>query len=203
VGNFGRYLFPLLPFIILLGMLAVEPAWHRLARLRLPAALPGTLKPVLGGLLLLLPTLFSLAQGATLHGRCVANIQDGDVRMAHWLADSIPPDALVAVQDIGAIGYFAPQRLLDLSALITPELRGYVGREGIPGLWRFLEEERPDLVVAFPQWAPPLTQDPERLRPIFRMDVPDNIALGGDTLIVYITPWSRIRLGPPAPPPPS
>jgi hypothetical protein len=106
----------------------------------------------------------------------------------------VPHEAVVAVQDVGAIGYFAPQRLVDLSALISPRLRDFVALEGLEGQWRFLEEEKPDLVIAFPEWAPPLAQNRQRLRPILRLDVEDNITLGGDALIVYATPWTRFPL---------
>jgi hypothetical protein len=200
VGNFGRYLFPVLPFLIVLGIQAVEPVYLRLAGglrlafLRRPVLLP---LRALCVLLLLTPTFLDLVQGSTLYGRSVANIHDGDVRIAHWLRDHVPPDALVAVQDIGAIGYLAPQPLLDLSALITPEIRTYGATEGLAGIWRFLEEQRPDLVIAFPHWAPPLTTDADRLRPILRLKIEDNIALGSDTLIVYTTPWTRFPLHPP------
>ncbi len=42
--------------------------------------------------------------------------------LAHWLRESTPKDAIVAVPNIGAIGLYSERRILDLNGLATPEL---------------------------------------------------------------------------------
>lgn len=202
VGNFGRYFFPLFPPVVLLACVGLEDVAARLAAgveaggWRLP------LRPVLLALLLL-PTLATLIGGAAFYAQNVANVEDGDVKMAAWLAAHAPPEAVLAVQDIGAIKFLLPNRIVDLGGIVTPEVQGYVraavspeDRFGQAGMLRFLADSKPDYLVAFPAWYPALVRG-AGLREVYRMQVaPPNITLAGDELVVYATPWTRVALRP-------
>lgn len=186
LGNFGRYYFPLFPFVIVLGVLALEPAARALGpRLRALA--------VLG---LLLPSLGALAQGAIFHARNVANVEDSDVAVARWLAPRLPAEAVLAVNDIGAIKYLLPNRIVDLASIATPEIRREVARATAAGTpWdlamvQAIERRQPDYVVIFPSWVPGVARDP-RFRPVHVVRIPGNITMGGDEIVVYETPWTR------------
>ena len=50
------------------------------------------------------------------------NVRESNVALARWLGPRLPPDALVAVNDVGAFKYLLPNRLLDLVGLMTPEV---------------------------------------------------------------------------------
>ncbi len=63
-----------------------------------------------------------LVLGATIFGREVQMINSDMVVASRWLADHIPPDQLLAVHDIGAVGYYAPRPILDLAGLVSPEV---------------------------------------------------------------------------------
>ncbi|HEX3526502.1 MAG TPA: hypothetical protein VH988_05500 [Thermoanaerobaculia bacterium] len=195
VGNFGRYYFPFFPVLVLLGVLGLERAaqavgpWLFAGRLRLPA----------GALLLGLiawPTLSSLVQGIGRYVQNVANVQDSDVRIARWLAPRLPPQAVLAVNDIGAIKFLLPNRVIDLAGIITPEIRRDLNRafaEKSP--WEQvmageIASRQPDYLVIFPAWFPHLSQDP-RFRPLYSVEVRDNITMGGPEVTVYATPWTR------------
>src|SRR5262249_8241468 len=41
--------------------------------------------------------------------------------MGDWVRTHIPPDAIVATNDIGALGYFAKREFIDIMGLSTPE----------------------------------------------------------------------------------
>jgi hypothetical protein len=199
VGNFGRYYFPLFPPLVLLGTLGLQPAAAVLSR---PIRAGRWRLPVRGALLLLLvlPTALTLVSGATRYVQNVADVQDGDVRLARLLADHLPAEAVLAVQDIGALGYFLPNRLVDLSGIVSPEVQAYTKQAvsaddpyGQAGMRRFIEERRPDYLVVFPQWYPGLVQG-GGFRPVLRLAVPGNVTLAGDEIVVYATPWTRHRL---------
>ncbi len=197
LGNFGRYYFPLFPLVIVLGCLAL--AASRSAAEGVPGR---ALWRALAVVVLALPTVYTFLQGAGFYARNVANVEDGDVRAGLWLARHVPPPALIAVQDIGAIKFFAPQSVLDLSGIVTPAIqaavRGAVSpedRTGQAGMQRFLVERRPDYLVVFPSWYPALVASGTGFEPLYAFDVPDNITLAGDRLLVFKTPWSRYPLG--------
>jgi hypothetical protein len=182
MGNFGRYYFPLLPVVIVLGTLGLEPAARTLRRRPLGALLAA---------LILGTALWGFAQGAVRYARNVANVEDSDVKVARWLAERVPPDAVLAVNDIGAIKFLLPNPVLDLAGIANPEIRDEVARimaeTGLSWQEAMAEEivrRRPDYVVVFPKWLQALDSDP-RFRPVYRVEIQDNITMGGDEIVVY------------------
>ena len=200
-GNFGRYFFPLVPFVVILGCLGIEGAAKALGRSLRVGAVRLPLRALLV-LLILWPTLAGGVRGVRRYTQSVGNVHDSDVRAAHWLRDRIPPDAVLAVNDIGALSYLLPNRVLDLAGIAHPSSRRYrveavaAGRPAAEGTLRFLEENRPDYLVIFPEWFPSLVaraeRDPaSRFRILERFPIPDNITMGGSEVVVLSTPWAR------------
>ena len=197
VGNFGRYFFPLLPCVVLLGSLALAPL--PFARLRSVAFSRRVHVPA-GALLLLLlatPALFSLASGLKRYLVSCTNVRESNVALARWLAPRLPPDALVAVNDVGAFKYLLPNRLLDLVGLMTPEvtrrrqLASAQGRSDGEVLVGMLEERRPDFVIVFPSWFAFPARHPESFHPLRTVTIRDNITMSGEMMVLYDTPWTR------------
>jgi hypothetical protein len=142
----GRYLIPTIPVLILYGVggtlrllrLDLEQVWRR----------------VLGRSLLLATLLLLLAfwvLGARAYADDTNFIEGEMVAVAHWLNANTAPDALIAVHDIGAVGYFTQRPLLDLAGLITPEVVPFIADE--TRLLAFMAERRADYVVFFPDWS--------------------------------------------------
>jgi hypothetical protein len=80
--------------------------------------------------------------------------------MALWLKRNTPENALIALHDIGAVGYFSDRKILDLVGLVNPEVSAYYLDQGskkvIPLSERkiidYLKEKRPDYLVMFSEW---------------------------------------------------
>jgi len=130
----------------------------------------------------------------------VVNVHDSDVRVARWLSGRLAPEAVLAVNDIGAFGYFLPNRILDLAGIAHPEARRYrveaaaAGRPAADGTLRFLEERRPDYLVVFPQWFPRLVAEGSPFRVLKSFPIEDNITMGGSEIAVLGTPWTGFPL---------
>jgi len=196
VGNFGRYFFPLLPCVVLLGALALSPI--SFARLRSVGFGSGRF-PV-GALLLgilVAPTCFSLASGLGRYLTSCANVRESDVALARWLVPRLPPGAVLAVNDVGAFKYLLPNRVLDLVGLMTPEvtrrrrLGSAQGRSYGEVLVEFLEQRQPDFVIVFPGWFAYPAKHPERFHLLRSLAIRDNITMGGEMIALYDTPWTR------------
>jgi hypothetical protein len=199
VGNFGRYYFPLFPLVAVLGVLGLERAavalgWSlKAGRLRVPVG-------VLMLLLVIWPSITGVRRGLGRYLQSVDNVQQSDVAMANWLADRLPPEAVLAVNDVGALKYLLPNRVLDLAGIISPEVPRYMraamqqGQDWHLGVFRFLDETRPDYLVVFPGWYPRLAELGSQFPVEHVLGIPQNITMGGSELVVYATPWTRYPL---------
>lgn len=211
-GNFGRYFFPLLPAVALLAVLGLDLVppgslrAFRIGRLTLPLAVPAVVA------LLVLPAAVRTLRGGGLYLQARGNVEDSDVVAADWLAANVPADALLGLCDIGVIKYRLPNPIVDLAGIVSPERQEYLGRmrreHGLrwpEALRLWLEQVRPEIIVIYPRWFPLLDKDPARFPVLHRISIEDNIAMGGDELVVYATPWTRpgiiSELRPTAPPP--
>ena len=198
VGNFGRYFFPLIPCVVLLGSLALAPL--PFSRLRAVAVGSRGRRLPLGALLLVVlvtPALFGLASGLKRYLHTCSDVRDSNVALARWLAPRLPPDALLAVNDVGAFKYLLPNPVLDLAGLVTPEVtrrrregaaRGVGTTEVLVGI---LEERRPDFIIVFPAWFGYPAQHPESFHPLRVIELPGNITMGSEMMVLYDTPWTR------------
>jgi len=200
LGNFGRYYFPLFPVLVILGVLGLEGPIRAAGNLlRSPPLRAGF--AALGIAVAVAPTLANLLRGENFYVQNVANVQESDVAIAQWLAARVPPEAVLAVNDIGAIKYLLPNPIVDLASIATPEIRREVQRAvaaGVPwndAMMAAVERRHPDYVVIFPSWVPGVARDP-RFRPVYHLDIPGNITMGGSEIVVYDMPWTRYPLRP-------
>ena len=158
----GRYQIPVIPFFILVGVGGTA----YLLRPRVRILVLRVLSRALVAATLLLFLAF-LVLGARAYATDVAFIQGEMVAVARWLESNVPPDSLIAVHDIGAIGYFTPRPLLDLAGLVTPEIIPFITDERL--LIEFIQAQGADYVVFFPDWSNAyrrMAQDP-RLEPVY------------------------------------
>jgi hypothetical protein len=204
MGNFGRYYFPLFPVVIVLGTLTMDVAWSAAASDD-PDSGGVPARRWLAALALAVILLFAagdLMRGGGRYLRTVGNVEDSDVAMAHWLDGRLPAEAVLAVNDIGALKFLLPNPVIDLAGIGNPEMRDHIDRAqelGLPwqkGVEWFVEERRPDYLVVFPEWYAQMVSNPERFRPLHRIFIEDNVTMGADELVLYSTPWTRYPLQP-------
>jgi hypothetical protein len=87
------------------------------------------------------------------------------VATARWVSQNIPPGTLVAAHDIGALGYFADVRLVDLAGLVSPDVIPLMSNEA--QLWQFVQESEARYVINYPGWCPAFISNPS-LEPVFQ-----------------------------------
>ncbi len=193
LGNFGRYLFPLLPLAIVLGLLGCAGLAARLASLPARRRLAATATLVA---LLAAPAAAELARTAGRFAQAVRNVREGDVAMALWLRERLPRQALLAVHDVGALGHFLPNPLIDLAGILDAGARQAMARAGAAGAdWQaglldYLAARRPDYLVVFPEFLPFLARPELSFRLVREIRVPDNITMASDRIALYSTPWT-------------
>jgi hypothetical protein len=151
--------------------------WERHARLALTGAL-------LAGALSAFP------DAALRYAWAVQNIDAMQVHLGRWIAAHTPPDARIALNDVGAIAYVSRREVVDVMGLVTPAIIPY-RRDGEAGVLRYLERVRPDYLVIFPSWFPGLAAMTDRFRPVYRLRLENNTVSGGPEMVIYTTPWTR------------
>ena len=180
----GRYLIPTIPVFILYGTGGT-------LRLLRSASTRMTLWVVSRSLLLatLVLLLAFWVRGARVYADDTGFIEGEMVAVAHWLNANTEPDALIAVHDIGAVGYFAQRPLLDLAGLITPEVVPFIADEG--RLLAFMAERGADYVILFPDWSDAyrrMASDPQ-LHPVYSTGYVWTQNQGHENMVVLKTKW--------------
>jgi hypothetical protein len=143
----GRYTMPTIPIFILYG------AWGTAVLLspRSPHLLSRVVSRALPIAIGLLALVF-LGRGALAYRDDVAFIEGEMVATAFWLNDNTSPGDLLAVHDIGAVGYYTDRPLLDLAGLITPEVIAFMTDADL--LMEWMLEQGADYAVFFPDFSP-------------------------------------------------
>jgi hypothetical protein len=197
-GNFGRYFFPLAPFLALTGLGAVLAGTARW-RGRIRGA---WLLLAVAGL-----TGWNAGHAWGQASRFAHNVRDVNamqVEMARRLARDLPPGSLVAANDVGALAYFTDLRVLDLVGIVSPEvqqvlfpLRQQDRRARHAALFNLLTRMRPAAIVVFPEWYREILTSLEPIRqPLETIRVPDNITAAQDELVAYRLNWSAAPASP-------
>jgi hypothetical protein len=126
--------------------------------------------------------------GARQYGQDVRIINTEMVDTAHWVKENLPPDDLLAVHDIGALGYYAPRPILDLAGLVSPEVVPIIRNP--EALMRLMCERHARYLMVLPNQRPASEGDP-RLGPdpVFQTNAPYSPAAGGGNMTVYELHW--------------
>ncbi|MFO8057762.1 MAG: hypothetical protein R6V10_10730 [bacterium] len=209
--HFCRYQIPVLPFIIISALLSAkfitrkaqaadssgEGVWRRRATYALYAVFIGG--AVIGHVGFQQGR--SVLRWAEVTANSADNINSLHVRLGKWLHRSTDKEALVATQDIGAMGYYSERRILDLVGLVTPEVVPYVSGKGSTversrDLYRFLQKKKPDYLVIFPALYPGLTENRPVFTPVQIITIPDNQVAAGNRMVLFRCRWGAAGASP-------
>jgi hypothetical protein len=176
VTAYSRYLLIWTPLLLAAGV----SAWDRLATARglrpelwaLPLGLVAAQNLALGA--------FEISPASAAYGRSLERVNVG---IGRWLQANTPEDAVVAAENIGAIGYVSRRQILDLNGLISPKVIPYKRAGEID---KFLEEFPPDYVVKIdPQPDPWRTAGPRlKLEPLLILEY-DSMFLDQEAPLYY------------------
>jgi hypothetical protein len=129
---------------------------------------------------LLLVALGFVLLGARAYADDVGLIESEMVVTAKWVHANLPPQAVIAAHDIGALGYYDDHPLIDLAGLVSPEVIPFIRDE--PRLAAFLDAHRANYLIAFPAFYPLLTRSSE---PVFTSGGRFAPAIGEKNMTVY------------------
>lgn len=173
----GRYLMPAMPILFFFGLLGLFEFQKSLLFGRNHWVVKTIWQFSLGFL-----TLGFVFLGAQSYSEDVGLIQSEMVVTAKWAAVNLPPQAIIAAHDIGALGYFDNHQLIDLAGLVTPEVIPFMRDED--RLAVYLDERGANYLIAFPAFYPHLTGS---LQPVFTSNGKFAPEIGEKNISIY--PW--------------
>jgi hypothetical protein len=202
-----RYWQPFLPIFILLTVCGLQAITGMIPGPRARRAGLHTLLAVA-----LLFSVVALPTWAVRLGKQTETIRDTDVSVGRWIGEHLPPDAVVAVKDVGAVKYFGNREVVDTIGLTT---NGFAeaSNNGIGTLYEKLRhmppKQRPDYFAVYdkPPGAPmqPLRDAGVLGKPLTVFHVRAPAQLGGFRIVpftklgVYPAHWRLAGSGDRAP----
>ncbi len=176
--HYGRYSIPLIPLQLIAGIAGIRWALDRFPRKKLWWRIAGIL---FIGIELLALNDWRLAYAAN-----VREIRQIDVKIGEWLAANTQPGSLIAVDDIGAIGYLSGRQLLDLNGLISPEMWAALpAKDRGAATLKLMAEQGVDYLAIFPSWHADLGLHSDIFQPISTYDVDSHTIIFDTMAVVY------------------
>lgn len=123
----GRYLMPVIPFVLLIGLGGLEWLIRYLGGRTGLAEHRAKIIGIAVFSYLGIHFLFGFWEGRAMYQDYCKYISDRQVRTAHWIRNHLPADAIVATHDVGAIAYYSERRIVDMVGLISPEMIENIG----------------------------------------------------------------------------
>jgi hypothetical protein len=142
----GRYIIPALPILYLWGLIGM------VGYVTSPDA--GRRLSLIWQTLAMVLLLAFQGVGARQNAYDVILIEGQMVKIAQWANENLQPETVLAVHDIGALGYFAQNPLIDLAGLVSPEVVPFIRDE--MRLAEYIDSTPAEYLVAFPSQYPNL-----------------------------------------------
>lgn len=174
----GRYVIPALPALIVAGVIGTFMLIQAARRQLITRVLVNALAMSAAVLFVVLGVVLS-----SVYARDVAIIDGDMVQAAHWIDENLAQGELIAIHDIGAVGYFSPRPMLDIGGLISPEVIPVI-RDG-EALWELIEESGARYLMAYPYQTPNENANDPRLCPIYINENAVTALAGGSSLTIY------------------
>ncbi|MBE0685723.1 MAG: hypothetical protein IH585_06955 [Anaerolineaceae bacterium] len=170
----GRYVIPAIPVYLFLALIGVNSIFQSTNH-KIKLSLFGYKVSIIA----ILVIFFIL--GGKAYAEDTAIIQSEMVETAMWINANLPPDAVIAAHDIGALGFFADRQIIDLAGLISPEVIPFIRDEDL--LSRYLDEKNADYLVIFPGWYDKLD---ESKKVIYHTEGGFSPNAGGENMTIFI-----------------
>jgi hypothetical protein len=178
----GRYVIPALPALIVIGVIGT--IWLLRWSNRLFLARIGVRVLALSTVLVYL---IFVAWGIQIYRVDVAIIDGEMVAGAYYIRDNLPEDELLAIHDIGAVGYFAPRPMLDVAGLVSAEVIPLI--DNPDAMWSYLEANGADYFFGFPDQIPGRNANDPRLCLVYATDAEITRQVGQPNMALYRLAW--------------
>ena len=128
-------------------------------------------------------------------GKNTANINDQQVKLAHWVIDNTGKDETIALNDIGAITFLSKRKIIDMAGLVTPEFlkfRTYTLSDNLDSMNYILKKNNVSYIIIYDDWFKEfLNKYRNNLTFVTSAVLEDNTICGGTEMKVYKTNFRK------------
>ena len=117
------------------------------------------------------------------------NIYEQQIQMARFLDTEFEPGTRVAVNDLGAVTYYADIDVLDLVGIGSVEVVKAIraGEWGKDDISELFEAHGTEFVIVYLNWFDDGKSLPDHLIPVGRWTISNNVVCGGETVTFFAT----------------
>jgi hypothetical protein len=136
----GRYFFPVIPLIILLGMAFISACTNYRVVVRIICT-------ILFGFAIVI-----FIRWIWIYKYAVTNIAGQHVAAAKWVEEHTTAQDILASHDVGAIGYFTKRPVIDLVGLVTPEIYPLMHDQKL--VWQYARAQGANVFIIYNRLNP-------------------------------------------------
>jgi len=150
--RFGRYMMPIIPFMILSSGYGFRRVILLLSKSMKSKTVYLYLSVILFGVILIMSILNYKSNSKDYANEC-KYINDRQVTAALWLKNNTKSEDIVATHDVGAIGFYSERKIVDIAGLITPDLITKINQKDYSQfLSNYLKEKEVTYLAVLREW---------------------------------------------------
>ena len=119
--RFGRYMMPVIPFLILVSVSGFRTAAQLMANYFKSSQIANGISFIIFALILFF-SFNDYSDNKTEYTQECKWINDRQVVTARWLHDNTKETDVIGTHDVGAIAFYSGRKIVDVAGLVTPEL---------------------------------------------------------------------------------
>jgi hypothetical protein len=153
----GRYLMPIIPFLLYLGIRGLT--WIARVVIKVNSG-RATATSLMAIVLLAVALQFAWATIGTKprYVEYCEYVTDRQVKAANWIRANLPESAVIGTHDIGAIGFYSGRRIVDMVGLVSPDMIENIG--SFDRLRKFLRDKGVTHLACLRNWFSVANQNP-------------------------------------------
>jgi hypothetical protein len=180
--HFGRYVFPVLPLVVLSMMSLLRQNMKSGKRYAFFRLWNDRKKIIILSSIAVIASLPLALRWTTVYAESVRNINDQHLAVSSWIPKNIPENEKIAADEVGAIGYFTKRNVIDLTGLVSPEFYGLQNNQFF--VWEKARKQGANIFIIYTRLNPAFYQfakDSLELVKVFRIRPP--LVSSADTVL--------------------
>ena len=158
--RFGRYMMPIIPFLIISSGLGFRDLFKILGGYFNSRNFTIGVYIILSSIILFVSIQNYLENKSGYATEC-KYISDRQVAVAKWIRDNTNENDIIATHDVGAIGFYSHRKIIDVAGLITPELIKKIDdRNYSTEMTEYLKQHNVSYLAFLREWSRVVNQTP-------------------------------------------